>query len=279
MSAQMAHFGLIAGMSWVPVQLLSVLRLTQTRSTAARLRWIAVLAVAMGLTILAGEPRAIADAGVIVVIYAAWRVARLGRRCGPAAISVAAGLVLGLCLGAVQWMPGLAVIGSSQRGANSVALFSSGSLPHRWLLLLLVPDLLGGSGSLGQPGFFANYNLAEVTGYVGIFPLVAAAVLLGRFRLRPRLPEWIVWHFMALAGVVLALGGGTPLGGLLAQLRFSVASGCKAATSSWRTWPWRSCSPTGPTTRSAKGASGDPGPVASAGSTWRRSWVPCPRWP
>ena len=63
--------------------------------------------------------------------------------------SAAAGLLLGLCLGAVQWMPGLAVIGASQRGASSVALFNSGSLPHRWLLLLLVPDLLGGSGSLG----------------------------------------------------------------------------------------------------------------------------------
>jgi hypothetical protein len=218
MSAQVAHFGLIAGMSWVPVQLLSVLRLTQARSTASRLRWIAVLAAAQGLTILAGEPRAIADAAVIVIIYAAWRVARLGRRCGPAAISVAAGLALGVCLGAVQWLPGLAIIGTSQRGASSVALFNSGSLPHRWLLLLLVPDLLGGSGSFGQPAFFAHYNLAEVTGYAGILPLVAAAALLGRFRLRPRLPEWIVWHFMALVGVVLALGGNTPLGGLLVQL-------------------------------------------------------------
>ena len=62
MSAQVAHFGLIAGMSWVPVQLLAVLRLTQTRSTASRLRWIAALAAAFGLTILAGEPRAIANA-------------------------------------------------------------------------------------------------------------------------------------------------------------------------------------------------------------------------
>ena len=75
---------------------------------------------------------------------------------------------------------------------------------------MLVPDLLGGSGSLGQPSFFASYNLAEVTGYVGVLPLVAAAVLLGRFRLRPRPPEWIVWHAIALVGVVLALGGNTP---------------------------------------------------------------------
>ena len=223
MPAQVAHLGLVAGLSWVPVQLLSVLRLTETRDTGSRLRWIAVLAGTFGLTILAGEPRAIADAGVIVVIYAAWRIIRLGRRAGPAAISVTAGsvaggLVLGICLGAVQWMPGLAVIGTSQRGASSVALFNSGSLPHRWLLLMLVPDLLGGSGSLGQPAFFANYNLAEVTGYAGILPLVAAAALLGRLRLRPRLPEWAVWHVMALVGFVLALGGNTPAGPLLAHL-------------------------------------------------------------
>jgi hypothetical protein len=223
MPAQVAHLGLVAGMSWVPVQLLGVLRLTEARGTASRLRWIAVLAGTFGLTTLAGEPRAIADAGVIVVIYAAWRVIRLGRRSGPAAASVAAGsvaagLVLGVCLGAVQWLPGLAVIGTSQRGASSVALFSSGSLPHRWLLLMLVPDLLGGSGSLGQPAFFANYNLAEVTGYVGILPLVAAAALLGRLRLRARLPEWAVWHVMAVVGFVLALGGNTPAGSLLVHL-------------------------------------------------------------
>ena len=218
MSAQVAHFGLVAGMSWVPVQLLCVLRLSQPRRMPSRLAWTGILAGTFGLTILAGEPRAIDDAGLIVLLYAAWQIARLGRRFGAAALSVTAGLALGVCLGAVQWLPGLAVVGSSQRGVSSVALFNSGSLPHRWLLLMLVPDLLGGSGSFGQPAFLANYNLAEVTGYVGILPLVAAAALLGRVRLRPRPPEWLVWHVMALAGIVLALGGNTPAGSLLVHL-------------------------------------------------------------
>lgn len=218
MSAQVTHFGLVAGMSWVPVQLLSILRLSPGRSAASRLGWTAVLATATGLVILAGEPRAIDDACVIVLIYAAWQVARLGRRAGPAFVSVTAGLALGACLGAVQWLPGLATISNSQRGTDSMALYSSGSLPVRWVLLTLVPDLLGGSGSLGQPGFFSFYNLTEVTSYVGILPLVAAFALLGRLRWRRPLPEWIVWHVMALAGVVLALGGNTPLGDLLFHL-------------------------------------------------------------
>jgi hypothetical protein len=218
MSAQVSHFGLVAGMSWVPVELLSVLRLSQPRSVASRLRWTGVLAAATGLTILAGEPRAVDDACVIVVSYAAWRIARLGRSSGPAALSVAAGALLGGSLGAVQWLPGLAAVATSQRAASSMALFTSGSLPPRWLLLMLVPDLLGGSGSFGQPAFLATYNLTEVTDYVGILPLVAAAALLARVRLRPRPPEWLVWHVIALVGVLLALGGRGPLGPLLLHL-------------------------------------------------------------
>jgi len=223
MSAQVAHFGLVAGMSWVPVQLLAVLRLSEDRGTASRLRWTAVLGTSFGLTILAGEPRSIGDAAVVVVLYAAWRACRAagpGRRRGAAAAWVAAGLALGVCLGAVQWLPGLAVLHTSQRAASSAALFDSGSLPHRWLLLMLVPDLLGGSGSFGQPAFFASYNLTEVTGYVGILPLVAAFALLARVRLRPRPPEWLIWHAVALAGLVLALGGNTPAGALLVHLPF-----------------------------------------------------------
>jgi len=236
MSAQVSHFGLVAGMSWVPLVLLAILRLCQdSPARGARFRWIAVLAVSAGLVILAGEPRAVDDALVIVLGYAAWMIARLGRDWLRAAVSVAAGLALGACLGAVQWLPGLAAVSTSQRAGGSTALFDSGSLPVRWLLLTLVPDLLGGSGSLRQPAFFAGYNLTEVTSYVGILPLVAAFALLGR--LRPghrggegrgnrgragrglsRWPEWIVWHIIGLAGAVLALGGNTPLGALLYRL-------------------------------------------------------------
>jgi hypothetical protein len=242
MSAQVTHFGLVAGLSWVPLGLLSILRLAQDRPLVSRsgrsagagrevgrgrlagqaewgrCGWTAVLGLVFGLVILAGEPRAIDDACVILLIYAAWQVGRLGRRAGPALVSVTAGLALGLCLGAVQWLPGLAAISSSQRGADSMALYSSGSLPVRWVLLAFVPDLLGGSGSASQPGFFGFYNLTEVTSYVGLLPLVAAFALLGRLRWRRPAPEWLIWHVMALAGLVLALGGNTPLGQVLYHL-------------------------------------------------------------
>src|SRR6204780_1244911 len=100
MSAQVTHFGLVAGLSWVPLALLSILRLSQDRPWPSRLGWIAVLATAMGLVILAGEPRGLDGACAILAIYTGWQVPRLGPRPGPAAVSVVAGLALGAGLGA-----------------------------------------------------------------------------------------------------------------------------------------------------------------------------------
>ena len=218
MPAQIAHFGLVAGMSWVPLGLLAVLRLAEPRTLASRLPWVSVLGAAFGLTTLAGEPRAIDNAVILLGLYAGWQVVRAGRRSGPLAVSVLAGLALGACLGAVQLLPGLAAISTSQRAASSMALYGSGSLAPGWLLLMLVPDLLGGSGSVGQPAFFASYNLAEVTSYVGILPLVAACALAARLRPRRPLPDWLAWLLIAIVGIVLALGAFTPAAHLLVHL-------------------------------------------------------------
>jgi hypothetical protein len=66
MTAQIPHFGLVAGMSWVPAGLLALLRLSQRPGLRAAAPWALLLAAAAGLLILAGEPRSIAD-GMIVL--------------------------------------------------------------------------------------------------------------------------------------------------------------------------------------------------------------------
>lgn len=230
--AQQVHFGLVAGVSWVPLELLALLKMSELvaqrpitaprRQVRARstLGWTVLLATAGAMTVLAGEPRAITDAAVIVGVYAGWRFLRLGRLAGRYGAWVAGALVLAVALSAVQWLPGLDAVHTSQRAASSSSLFTSGSLANRWLLLLVVPDLLGGSGSFGQPPFLASYSLPEVTSYVGIMPLVASFALLGRLRWRRPLPEWVVWEVMAAVGVVLALGGNTPLWHVLVRIPF-----------------------------------------------------------
>lgn len=221
MAAQVSHVGLETGLSWVPLALLAVLRLSQGRGARAALGWTCALAIAVALIILAGEPRAITDAVIIVGGYAGWRACRAGWQwaTGRYLALVLGGSLLGAAAGAVQLLPGVAAVDSSQRITHGAALFNSGSLEHLWLLLFLVPDLFGGSGSFGQPAFFSNYNLTEVTSYVGLAPLVAAVALLVRRRWRP-LPEWLIWHLLAVAGVLLALGSFTPLGHLLIHVPF-----------------------------------------------------------
>lgn len=230
MTAQVVHFGLVAGMSWVPIALLALLRLSQCMergrgpdrsawgSLRARIGWALLLGVCGAMAILAGEPRAIVEFSVIVPIYALWRAVRLGRAGAAYVVWAVGGLVVGAGLGAVQWAPGLEAVSTSQRAASNYYLFTSGSLYDRWLTLLLVPDLLGGSGSFGQTPFLGPYNLTEVTGYVGMMPLAASFALLGRLRFRRPAPEWLVWQVLALLGVLLALGGNTPLWHVLIQI-------------------------------------------------------------
>ncbi len=230
MTAQISHIGLVEGMSWAPAVLLALLKLSGQSGNAtrpidlrriarkSRLGWTALLALAMTMVILAGEPRAITDIAVIIAIYGSWRAFRLGRHAGPYLLWAAGGLLLAVALGAVQWLPGMAAMSTSQRATSGGSLFASGSLPGKWLLLMFVPDLLGGSGSLGQPVFLAQYNLSEVLGYVGLMPLVATFALLGRLRLGRPVPEWLVWHLMAFVGIVLALGANTPLWHLLIRV-------------------------------------------------------------
>ncbi len=218
MVAQVPHVGFVIGMSWTPLALLALLRLTAPEPSTwpYRLRWTAVLGVAVGLVLLSGEPRAAYDVAAVLVLYTAWRLVRLRWTTAPAAgaaaaAAAAAGALLGLGLGAVQLLPGLAAVATSQRAHASAFLFGAGSLPVSWLALFGVPDLLGGSGSFGQPVFFASYNLTEVTGYVGLLPLVAAFALFARCRRHRPLPDWLIWEVIAAAGILLALGNGTPL--------------------------------------------------------------------
>ncbi len=218
MASQMVHFGVVAGMSWVPLMLVALLELSRRPTANVRIGWIAVLGVSGGMCVLAGEPRAIDEAVIIAMLYVAWRTIRIGRAAIGFLVSASAGLGLAVLLGAVQWLPGLSVVATSQRSGAGYSLFSSGSLPGQWLLLLGVPDLVGGSGSFGQPSFFAHYNLGEVTSYVGILPIVGAVALLATLRWRRPVPEWLGWIGIALVGVVLALGGGTPLGPALSHI-------------------------------------------------------------
>ncbi|MEI7859863.1 MAG: hypothetical protein WCI26_08510 [Acidimicrobiales bacterium] len=190
--------------------------------------WVATAAAVIGLVMLTGEPRSVAEMMIITAFFVVWtavRALRIGARGWVAGATVvvlgALAVLWGVAIGAVQSLPGQQFIALSQRGGNSYAFFGAGSLRPSWTVLMLVPDLFGGAGALDQPYYFAGYNLPEVTGYVGLLPLVGAVALAVRSFGRRRDParsDWAPWLVLAVLGLLLAWGSFTPLGPVLGHI-------------------------------------------------------------
>ena len=236
MTAQIVHIDLIEGAAWLPWILVAVHGLTERPEpdtggvpaeprSARRQRtrwWVLLLALALGLTLLAGAAEAIIDSGVLVVIYWIWRTASAGllrRGAGQAlARSVGAvvlGLVGGVALGAAQWLPGLLFLSQSQRATATYTFFTSGSLDNRLVTLVASPFVLGTNQGWPET-YLGTYNFPEVTSYVGILALIAAFTLvLKRWRSRPESRQWWVWYVILLVGLLSSLGNQTPFAHLM----------------------------------------------------------------
>jgi len=243
MTGQLVHLGIIQGMGWMPLVVLAELRLSwavlgtgptpEYRSRAPERGspwpWVTLLAGLIGVILLTGEPRAMAETEIVASFVLGWLVLRsypgvrvdVRRRVRCLAYGVlAAGWAV--AIGASQLLPGRSFILASQRATENYAFFGSGSLKPSWSILLLVQNLFGGNNILGQP-YANNYNLPEVTGYAGLLPLIAFFVLLVRSlgrRSDPRARDWRPWIFLAALGLLLSWGVFTPLGHVFAQIPF-----------------------------------------------------------
>jgi hypothetical protein len=244
MTAQMVHLGVVQGAAWMPWIVAGELRLAQiflpgaatqareplgVQTWRASMPWVLLTGGAGGLVFLAGEPRSMADAAWVAALAALWWVTRSKRtdssrmRRASFLLAVGCSAALGLALGAAQLLPGVRYLQTTERSTASLWYFGSGSLPPRWSVLLLVPDIFGGDGILHQPRFFASYNLPEVTGYVGLLACVAAFTLLARSVGRARSPlarTWSLWIVVVVVGLLLSFGTFTPLGGPLSHIPF-----------------------------------------------------------
>jgi len=237
MAGQMVHLPIVQGMSLVPLLVLALLRLAWSAlgtgpgwARPTTLGSTVLLAVVLGLILLSGEPRGMAEAEVVGLVVTLWLALRpyagatvgVGRR-ARFFVHAAVAVAWAALLGAVQLLPGWSFITASQRASESYAYFAAGSLHPSWSVLLLMPDVFGGDGVLHQPTWFLSYNLPEVTGYVGLLPLVAFVALLVRSvgrRRDPSAAEWAMWLFLAVLGLLMAFGGFTPVGRLFWHLPF-----------------------------------------------------------
>ncbi len=234
MNGQMVHLGVIEGYAMLPWYVLALEVLARHAGSrpgpARRTGWrellgpTAAIALLWGLADLSGEPRAIAEMellGLVVMIIVILRrgageLVDAGSRVrflGAHAIGIGWGALIGLA----QLLTGWSFISISQRTGLGYSWFGAGSLPVRWSVLWFIPDVFGGNGILGQPSYFVNYNLPEVTGYAGVVALVAlVAFLVARRRggWSERERPFRGYVAIAVVGAFATWGTYTPLGHL-----------------------------------------------------------------
>jgi hypothetical protein len=239
MIGQLVHLGVVQGFAFIPWTVLILLSLSRRLSLEAAetpwrryariaLPWLCAYGLLWGLTFLTGEPRGIADiellslivAPTVLILRSSYWISMWRARI-VFAVTLGVGLAWGVSLGLVQLLPGQSFIGSSQRSVVTYGFFGAGSLVVRWTSLLFVPDIFGGNGSAGQPGYFAHYNLAEVTGYVGVLALMATFAFFTRVSRRGwKGPErdYVLYFVILVVGLFATWGSFTPLGHLFRHI-------------------------------------------------------------
>ncbi|MEK6280508.1 MAG: YfhO family protein [Acidobacteriota bacterium] len=211
MMAHMGHTAMLHSAVWLP---LIVCSLEKLRQQFSRL-WLVVGCLAVACCMLAGHLQIVVYSLIVSGAYGlflGWK-APIGRR---RFYSVAALLfVFGLGLAALQILPTKELAAVSMRADFTFQDFVSYSFPSKHILLLFFPAAFGGLPRYGTTPYFGEWNLIEMTGYVGLLPLMLAAIGFVTSRRRGVAVFWLV---VGLTALLLALGERTPLALLVHQL-------------------------------------------------------------
>ncbi len=238
MVGQLVHIGVIQGQALLPwIVLCQLVLARRLLATARGDRLVPVLVRGLGPTLgltallalvcLTGEPRSIVDAEIVVGVVCCCELlahgsstlaTARGRLAYVVATFAAAGT--GITIAAAQLLPGWDYISMSERSNISYWFFGTGSLPWRWLSLFVVPGLLGDNGVAGTSRFFADYNLPEVTVYVGLLAVVATCAFAAQLWSRGEAPRrrYLPFFVLVVAGLLLTMGTETPLGHVFQEI-------------------------------------------------------------
>jgi hypothetical protein len=233
--AHLGHAALVHAAAWLPLFILSLEKLArrgdveQREDAASSHRasggsfWFVVGAVCVACSALAGHPQIFVytlSLGGAYALVRGWQIAT--RRWSYYLISAL--LVLtGTGLASVQLLPTAELAALSLRASLGFGEFVSYALPLRQTPMLLFPYLYGGSpGTVYDLPYFGawgseagGWGAGELSGYVGLLPLLLASV--GFLTTRRRGLAWF-WLVACAVAFLLASGDATPLARLTYHL-------------------------------------------------------------
>ncbi len=204
-ASQAEHMGAMHGASWLPLTWLCVVELR----SKTRWPWLALLSVALSMTILAGLPQvAVAAFGSAFVLAAALAMFRLGRRTLPLQVLLAWGWALALA--AVQFIPTIELTRNSVAKYRADWLKSGGGIKPGALFSLIVPN------------YWSVFDLSKFHGpsdptFLYLYSsLLGLALALAAMCWKPG--RWTrAFTFVTLATTIWMLGDATPIGRTIFQ--------------------------------------------------------------
>jgi Bacterial membrane protein YfhO len=207
MTSHLGHTTIIHAAAWLPLILYALERLRH-RITA---RSCAVGLLAIASCSLSGHPQIAVYAlglGLCYALVMSWCLpVTVGRSAYYRAVG---GLYLvGLSLCAIQLLPMVELSQLSSRATMTFGEFCGFAMPPLQLFQLIFPYLFGGSdaGPYDVRSFWGQSSPTEITGYIGLLPLMLAAIGVMRWR-SERAIVWF-WLVVAILTTMFALGGAT----------------------------------------------------------------------
>jgi hypothetical protein len=198
-ASQAQHLGAICSAAWLPLAILAVFELRH----CARLRWIAILALAIAMSILAGfAATSLVVAGAVLLVMAALLAVRdAAWRIVPA---VAAGFLAAVAIAAVQLVPLWQLSHSSMAAMRGNWYINGGGLSLQSLVSLVFPNYYH-IFEMGE-SYTLPYNFTFLYVYCGIATviLMALAPFIGRSRAR-------IFFVLTVVSAFWMLGEHTPV--------------------------------------------------------------------
>lgn len=217
MSSQLAHIGDVQGASLLPWSLWALTKLSREHEARKRVLWATILGLLYGMIILAGSPEPMAYGGLLITVYGIWLLFHNRATLIPTLAYGFFAIGIAAVVGAPQLISGAQFLALSQRAHIGFTFFSSYSLRPSLLILQLLPFILGGYGHVIPFQYLGPLNLAELNGYPGFVSWMAIFGLTPALFVTKHRPIRI-WYLIAGLGLLLALGGYTPLGIVVAHI-------------------------------------------------------------
>ena len=214
MMAHLGHTAIIHTAFWMPLFIWALEELF----CAFTFRWFFIGLLCITLSVLAGHPQVL----VYILLLGALYVFARGF-CKPLRDRVNYyGLyflicVFGLSIAAVQIIPSVELKDLGMRSEISFGTFNECSLTPSQIATLFFPYLFGGTTGSMYPTYFGSCNIHELSGYVGLLPLLLAGIGVIAYRKKSKV---LFWLFIGLFSFLLTLGDAIPLSKFMYHIPF-----------------------------------------------------------